>query len=85
MSRRRETWQPAAGIESDELLTAMYGQQYRQAHTAVRGCSGRCCAPGAMAAESRIGSVVWRWIGSEIVVVVAVLALIAVAGRGRVW
>jgi hypothetical protein len=90
MSRRRESWHPAPAVETDELLTAMFGERLRQEREQMQepvpGCSERCCSR--LPVEVDDGCPVWgvlMALGSEIVVVLAVLALIWAASRGLRW
>lgn len=85
MSRRRASWQPSPAIESDTLLAAMFGEQHRQEPAVpVAGCTARCCAPLPVV-ESRFWRGIVVGLTSEIVGVLAVLALIVAASRGLGW
>lgn len=92
MSRRRESYQVASPVTTDDLLRAMYGEQSRQAHLPITGCSAGCCAPLTLDGQTVEAAIVrgirrgllWA-LASEGVLLVAVVALILTAWRATGW
>ena len=88
MSRRRESYEVASPVTTDDLYRAMYGEQQRQTHRPVAGCAERCCASLVVDGPA-IWHGIWRgllWaLAPEGVLLVAVVALILTVWRATGW